>query len=460
MADTLVITGGTLIDGTGAPARPSGGVVMRNDTIIGLGEQAVRDAEAQAAQAQAPESIEWVDATGKTVMPGLIDAHTHLSFGEPTGNDELFYHRTQGYSSMLTAYNARKVLRAGVTSALDADCLWNIAVELRDAIESDIVQGPRMKAGGQALMTMLGGTAGRMIKDEGTTGYATVVGSRDVMVNEIRRQIKYGVDWIKVMVTGLIPSMKGAEVKVWSYEELKTVCDTAHDLHTRVVAHCRNAASTTEAARAGVDLIYHASYLDDESLDAIGENGTALCPTFTLLGNLADYGERVGSAPELLDAFRAEIEVTAAMLTKAHADGVPMLTGSETGFAVTPVGEWHARELEMFVQYMGMSPLEAITCGTRNGAFAVRMEGEVGTLEVGMKADALVVNGDPLQDITVMQRKDAFSEVISRGKRVDLVTPIPERKVSSGEQVRFLASCPLTRSLALTEDQLERMSRV
>jgi imidazolonepropionase-like amidohydrolase len=457
MADTLVITGGTLIDGTGAPARPNDGLVLSGDSIVGIGAQAVTDAEIAVGS---PGAIERIDASGKTVMPGLIDAHTHLSFGEPTGNDELFFHRTQGYSSMLTAYNARKVLRAGVTSALDADCLWNIAVELRDAIDANIVEGPRMKAGGQALMTMLGGTAGRLVKDTGTTGYATVVENRDMMVNEIRRQIKHGVDWIKVMVTGLIPSMKGPEVKVWSYDELKTVCDTAHDLNTRVVAHCRNAVSTTEAARAGVDLIYHASYMDEESLDAILENGTMLCPTFTLLGNLADYGEKVGSAPELLDVFRAEIEVTAAMLAKAHANGVKMLTGSETGFAVTPVGEWHARELEMFVQYMGMSPLEAITCGTKNGAYAVRMEGEVGTLEAGMKADVLVVDGDPLADVGVLQRKDAFSEIISRGRRVDLVTPIPERTISSGEQVRFLASCPLTRSLALTEDQLERLSRV
>ena len=128
------------------------------------------------------------------------------------------------------------------------------------------------------------------------------------------------------------------------------------------------------------------------------------------------------------------------------------MTGSETGFAVTPVGEWHARELEMFVQYMDMTPLEAITCATRNCARRLRMEGEIGTLEQGMKADVLVVDGDPLADITVLQRHDAFKEVISRGRRVDIVTPIPERKVSSSEQVRFLASCPLTRSLALTED--------
>ncbi|MFC4945030.1 metal-dependent hydrolase family protein [Pseudonocardia sp. GCM10023141] len=451
MGGGTLITGGKVVDGTGAAARPGEAVLLRDGRIAALGA---------AALAQAGPDDARIDATGRTVMPGLIDAHTHLTFGEPTGNDELFHHRTEAYSSMLSAYNARKVLRAGVTSVLDADCLWNIGVELRDAIEAGIVEGPRMRAGGQALMTMLGGTAGRMIADEGTTAYATVVKGRDMMVNEIRRQIKYGVDWIKIMVTGLIPSMKGPEVKVWNFDELRIVCDTAHELNTKVVAHCRNSESTRDAARAGVDLIYHASYLDDEALEALVESGASLCPTFTLLGNLADYGAKVGSAPELLEVFRAEIEVTAKQMAKAHAAGVRFLTGSETGFAVTPVGEWHARELEMFVQYMGMTPMEAIVAATRNGAFAMRMEGEVGTLEAGKVADVLVVDGDPLADVRVLQRKDAIAEVFKAGRRIDLVTPIPEHRQRTSDQVRFLAACPLTRSLAFTEEQLERLSHV
>jgi imidazolonepropionase-like amidohydrolase len=448
---SILISGGTVIDGSGAPPRPGEDVLLRDGRIAALGPDAAAGAD---------DTTERVDATGRTVMPGLIDAHTHLTFGEPTGNDELFHHRTEAYSSMLSAHNARKVLRAGVTSVLDADCLWNIGVELRDAIESGIVEGPRMRAGGQALMTMLGGTAGRMIADEGRTGYATVVSGRDVMVNEIRRQIKYGVDWIKIMVTGLIPSMKGPEVKVWNLDELRTVCDTAHELNTKVVAHCRNSDSTRDAARAGVDLIYHASYFDDEALEAVVEAGSALCPTFTLLGNLADYGAKVGSDPGLLEVFRAEIKVTARQMAKAHAAGVPFLTGSETGFAVTPVGEWHARELEMFVEYMGMTPMEAIVAATRNGAFAMRAEGELGTLQTGKIADVLVLDGDPLADVRILQERERIVEVIKDGRRTDLVTPIPEHRPRSSDQVRFLAACPLTRSLAFTEEQLERLSHV
>jgi imidazolonepropionase-like amidohydrolase len=445
VSGSLLISGGSLIDGTGAEPVRDHALLVRDGRIAAVGRPALDDAQANGVDAR-------IDAAGKTVMPGLIDAHTHLSFGEPTGNDELFFHRNEAYSSMLSAYNARKVLRAGVTSVLDADCLWNIG--------TGIVEGPRISSGGQALMTCLGGTAGRLVRDEGTTGYATVVDNTDAMVKEIRRQIKYGVNWIKVMASGLIPSMRGPEVMVWSLHELQTVCDTAHQLNTKVVGHCRNAASTRDGARAGMDLIYHSSYMDDEALEAVIENGTALCPTFTLLGNLADYGEKIGSAPELLETFRAEIEVTAAQLAKAHKAGVKILAGSETGFAVTPVGEWHARELEMLVDYIGMTPLEAITAATSNGAFAMRMEGELGTLEVGSHADVLVIDGDPLADIRILQDKTRISEVIKDGERIDLITPIPERKINPTEQVRFLASCPLTRQLALTERDLALLAKV
>lgn len=453
MAEGLLFTDGTVLDGTGAEPRSEEAVLVEDGRITGLGQRAVDAARDRA-------DIERVDARGKTVMPGIIDAHTHLSFGEPTGNDELFYHRTEGYSSIVSSYNARKVLRAGVTSVLDADCLWNIGVELRDAIEAGIVEGPRMKAGGQALMTSVGGTAGRLIKDEGRTAYATVVPDRDAIVKEVRRQIKHGVNWIKVHVTGIIPSMGGPEVKVWSFDELKAVCDTAHELNTKVVGHCRNADSTRESALAGMDLIYHSSYMDEPALDAVVESGAALCPTFTLLGNLADYGEKVGSAPELIEAFRAEISTTGKMVGAAHRAGVTILSGSETGFAVTPCGEWHARELELLVDYAGLSPMEAIVAATRNGAFAMRMEDQVGTVEVGRIADLLVIDGDPLSDIRVLQDTGRIHEVVARGRRIDLKTPIPERKVYPGEQVRFLAACPLTQSLAFSDDQLRRLAQV
>ena len=200
-----------------------------------------------------------------------------------------------------------------------------------------------------------------------------------------------------------------------------------------------------------MDLIFHASYADDEALEAVIESGAVLAPTFTLLGNLADFGEKIGTAPELLSVFRAEMTETARMLSKAHQAGVRLVCGSESGFAITPYGEWHAREMEMLVDYVGLSPLEAITCGTRNGAFAMRMDGQIGTVEAGARADVLVVDGDPIADIRVLQRPEAISEIISRGRRIDLSVPIPERRIGSEEQVRFLAERELTRELAFAD---------
>lgn len=444
---TIAITGGTVIDGTGAPATPGQTVLLKDGKIAALGADADR-------QIVDRPDIVRIDATGKTVMPGLIDAHTHLSFGEPTGNDELFFHRTEAYSSMLSAHNAGKVLRAGVTSVMDADCLWNIGVELRDAIEAGIVEGPRMRAGGNALMTMLAGTAGRLIQDEGTTGYATVVHNVDGIQREVRRQVKYGVDWIKIMVTGLIPSVKGPEVKVWNQREIQAVIDAAHELNTPVVGHCRNSVSTKESAQAGIDMIYHSSYMDDEALDAVLAAGTTLCPTLTLLGNLVDYGRRVGTAPALLDLFKAELDVTGEMIGKAHEQGVRVITGSETGFAVTPCGEWHARELDMLVRYAGFTPLEAIKAATSDAAWAMKMDGQVGALREGYIADVIVVDGDPLLDITVLVRPGVIHEVIKAGHRVDLSRPVPERTPVAGEKVSFLAACPLTRAFALEDTAL------
>lgn len=457
----LYIKGGTVIDGTGVAPVPNEDILISStdDRIVARGAVAA----AQVAEATIRgDSITTIDATGLTVMPGLIDAHTHLSFGEPTGNDELFNHRTEGYSAIVAGSDAAKVLRSGVTSALDADCLWNIGVELRDAIDANVVEGPRLRVGGNAMMTAVGGTAGHFIKDEGRSGYAHVVRNRDEIVSEVRRQVKYGVDWIKVHVTGLIPNKKGGEVKVWNLDELKAVCDTAHELETPVVGHCRDAASTRDSAIAGMDLIYHASYMDDAGIEAVVESGSALCPTFTLLGNLADYGHQIGSSPELIEVFRAEIKTTAEAVYKAHKAGVKVLCGSETGFAVTPVGEWHAREMEMLVEYMGFTPMEAIVAGTSNGAFAMKMEGEIGTLEVGRHADVLIIEGNPLTDVRMLQDKSRIRHVISRGTPVDLERPIPQRKIYPGEKVRMLAACPLTQAFAvdrLSDEEMKALAR-
>jgi imidazolonepropionase-like amidohydrolase len=391
-----------------------------------------------------------IDASGMTIMPGLIDAHCHATFDDVQSNDELFFHRPAALAALITAFNLPKLLLAGVTSFFDPDTIDGIGPQVRDALEAGAFNGPRMATGVQALLTSVGGTAGRLIPDEGEVGYAAVVNTVEEMVTMTRRHIKQGADWIKIHATGSIPRHSG-ELQVWKLDEMRAVCDTAHELNTPVTAHCRNASSVIDAARAGVDLILHASFMDDEGLEAVLESGAAICPTFTFLANLADYGERVGAGAGMTDIFRGEIRATAAMMRRAHDAGVRLLCGSESGFALTPYGHWHAREMEVFVAELGLTPLEAITCATRNNALAMRMDGEIGVVRPGAKADVLVVDGNPASDVRVLQDRRNLRAVIARGRSVDLTVTWPERRAIPGSKVGNWASDILTYERATGE---------
>ena len=426
MANPLHIRNGTLIYGSGRAPEPNTDVVIAGDTITAVGPTGTIDGHV-------PADATVIDATGATIMPGLIDAHCHITFDDVQSNDELFFHRPPTTAAMVTLFNLPKLLLAGVTSIMDPDTIMGIGPEVREVVRSGAFPGPRIKTGVQALLTSVGATAGRLIPDEGEVGYVAVVNTIDEMVTATRRQIKNGADWIKVHATGSIPTHQG-ELQVWTLDEMKAVCDTAHALGVPVTAHCRNASSTTDAAKAGVDLILHASFMDDESLEAIVEHGVAVCPTFTFLANLADYGDRVG-AGGMQNVFRGEIKATAAMIRRAYDAGVPILCGSESGFALTPYGHWHAREMEVFVNELGLSPVEAISCATKQNAIAMRMEGELGVVASGYRADVLVVNADPSTDVTVLQDRANLAAVISRGECVDLSVPWPDRRRIPGEKV-------------------------
>ncbi|BBE35655.1 metal-dependent hydrolase family protein [Sphingosinicella microcystinivorans] len=391
------------------------------ERIVATGADALAFAEQQ------PE-IHRIDASGMTVMPGLIDAHCHISFDEPHSNDELFFHRREGLAAIVSAYNAQKLLRAGVTSIFDADTIFNVSLDLRDAIEAGITPGPRMTCGGNALFTSVGGTAGMLVPDEGAVGYLKVTRTRDEIVTEIRQQAKRGVDWIKIHVTGLIPRQRGeGEIQVWNAEELKLAADTAHELGLPIVGHCRNASSTRDAANAGFDMILHATYMDEAALEAVVKAKVPIVPTLTFQAVLADHGPKVGASAFLQDLFAREVAESSKQLRRAWDAGVPILCGSESGFSITPYGEWHWRELQVLVENLGLSAPEALVCATREGARAMRMADQIGTLEVGRLADVIVVRGDVTTDVTLLGRPDGMAHVFKQGRRIDIETPLPER---------------------------------
>ena len=430
---TVLIAGGNVIDGTGSAPQAKTDVLLKGDRIVAVGKNLVIDAADRA-------NAETIDASGLTVMPGLIDAHVHVTLGEPRTNDELFMHRDPATSAMLAAFNVRKVLKAGVTSMLDVDGIFNIGPALRDSINAGIVEGPTMRSGSYALMTAVGGTAGKLIPDSGTAGYAEVVRDKEEMVRVVRRQVKEGADIIKIHVTGSIPTRSG-EIQVWTREELKVVCDTAHDLGVRVTAHCRGDKATLDAVMAGVDIIWHASFLGDAALEAIIDKKVPVGPVFTFLANLSEYGHKAGATSTAKSVFAGELEHTGSKLREAYDAGVKLLCGSESGFSMTPYGHWHAREMEVFVQHLGLTPLQAITCATKDNAVALDEDGETGCLASGYRADVLILDGDPSKNVSLLSDKSTFRHLFCRGKQVDL-SPMPARSMPCPTPPRKNAPTP------------------
>jgi hypothetical protein len=214
MNDAFLLENGTVIDGTGSVPFAAA-VLVEGDSIAALGEDAL-------ARAQHLQHARRIDVSGMTVMPGLIDAHCHLSFDDAASNPEIFYLRRNALSALVATYNAKKLLRAGVTGILDPDSVFENMVDVRDAIEAGVAEGPRISCGCYALITGAGGTAGRLINDTGVTGYYKVVRGNDEIVAEVRRQAKVGADWIKVHVSGIVPRYAHlGEQCSWTQEELR-----------------------------------------------------------------------------------------------------------------------------------------------------------------------------------------------------------------------------------------------
>ena len=436
-----LIKNGLVIDGTGSEPTQCD-VLVHGPRIVHVGTDAATHLPADAAHSE-------IDASGCRVLPGLIDSHCHISFDQPNSNDELFFHRRYGLAALVAGVNAQKVLRAGFTSFFDADCVFDVGVDLRDAIEGGVIEGPRMTTGGNVLINCVGGTATRLLPDEGTRGYARIVHTPDEIVREIHKQIKTGVDWIKVHVSGLPirPGKEPGEISTWTLDELKLVCDTAHQFGIPVVGHCRNATSTRDAALAGFDMILHATYMDDEALKVVVDRKVPLVPTFTFQANLADYGPAIGSDEGLREVFRAEITESVGTLRAAYDAGVPLLTGSESGFSLTPYGDWHYRELQVFVEDLGMTPLQAINSATEQGARALKREGELGCIKSGYLADLLIFDGEPEQVITQLGEQHRFRHIMKDGKLVDLTSPLPKNWELPGWRVSEYSERVLTREL-------------
>ena len=401
---------GNVLDPVAGQAVP-GDILVRGDRIhtVGRGLDAV-------ALVPRGEEIVRIDARGKTLMPGMIDAHCHMTYGESRAQEEQDLYTSAESRTLLAAANLGKVLRAGVTSFSQPGGSYFIGVALREGVRSGLIEGPRMTTAGRYLTTSNGLTDWYPTSvgvPEGSIGVLTNTSAE--MVTEVRKQVKNGVDLIK-----LADSPYG-EYQAFTNDEMKIVVDLVHQLNRRATIHARGSAEVSAAVEAGFDWIMHGNSMTDECISKLAESRIPLVPTLLLLANLADWGHLAGVSQRTRDTLRRVLDHTAETLHRAHDAGVTFLMGTDSGFAVTPYGEWHARELELLMIYAGLSTAEAIRSATSDAAVVMGAPGNVGVMTKGAYADLLLLDANPLDNIRILQDRARF-QVFQGGR---LVGPDP-----------------------------------
>ena len=375
-----------------------------------------------------------VDCSRYFVMPGLIDVHTHLAYGNAKCEEDIDLYSPLEFRALRGMFFAQKVAAAGFTAICSPGDAGQISLSIRNAINAGLFEGPRVMAAGPYITTHQGLT----------DWYPTWIGAPETSigklvtnaaeaVQEIRRQVKNGVDCVKIALDGIQRRDDGSLIAAFTQDETDIMVREIHRQGKKAVVHARGREATLYAARAGVDLIFHANHLDEECIAAMLASGSVVCPTMTHPRNTIDFTQPHEPAYQKgrPDHAQREYEIGCANWKKARAAGVPMMTGTDTGFAVTPYGEWNARELELFVEDLGFTPAAALRAATEVNARFMTGGERIGALESGRMADFVVLGASPLADIGVLQQRSQIRAVYIGGKEISLVDrPYDPRQVT------------------------------
>lgn len=403
-AKTTVIYAGHIITDADKPAEGPSTVVVTDDRIVSIG----------AGRVAAPDGAEIVDLGDKTLLPGLIDLHVHLT-GDPGGDYRSEAVEPDEWGVVVGAKNARATLRAGFTTVREAGSAQYTAFSLRRGTAEGFIEGPRIVAAGPPL-SIIGGHGDvtgfrediHAVLDQGYTCTGAVE-----CAEKVRKASRAGADVIKITATGGVLSQQGRGLEGhFTSAELQSIADTAHSLGLKVMAHAHGARGIESAAAAGIDSIEHGTFADDAALKVMKARGTYMVPTLMAFEGVR---ERLGKGiytPTVEEKVRMTLGRVGQAVTRAKQMGVPIAFGTDAG--VFEHGR-NAGEFALLVK-AGLTPREALASATTVAARVLSMEDQIGRIAPGLSADLIAVDGDPLRDIRTLEKVDW---VMVRGRIAD-----------------------------------------
>ncbi|MGW1208812.1 amidohydrolase family protein [Streptomyces sp. NPDC002499] len=410
MTERTVLSGVTLIDGTGRAARSDATVVIDGAVIAEVG--------AADTVATAPGDTVY-DLRGLTLLPGLIDCHVHLRSNASTRPHDVHLWNmltSTEEQTLHAAANAREALRSGFTTVRDtAGSLPEVAV--KHVIDEHVLDGARVVASGLVGMTAGHGDMFCPATLDEKRMWPPADGV-DECRKRVRQYARMGVDLIKICTSGGTLSL-GDKTGWRNYTdaEIDAIVDEAHALDLRVAAHAHTRAGITSALTAGVDTLEHGSDLDEDLVELMLEQGTFLCPTLSLSEFMLEHGDQRGLATEQLEKAEVLRERRLTSVRLAYRAGVRIIAGSDSSNTMR-FGN-HARELELLHEQIGMTPAEVLVAATSAAADALGLGARTGTVAPGRWADLLLVDGDPLADLSVLGDRRRLSTVFREGRAVD-----------------------------------------
>lgn len=400
-----VLTGGLLIDGTGRAPIPNASVVIGDDGYI----------KEVGSLARLPSDAQVLDVAGGTIMPGLMDAHVHFMLAGEPHFESVFLQQPIEYMAIKATVSARHLLAAGFTTVRDVGAPGRLAIALRDAVNAGLVPGPRILAAGR-LITATSGHVDLLppgvSRADGTAG--RIADGPAEVLRAVREQVKVGADLIKFCATGgVMDPQLPPDVPEYGAEEAQTLIAEAHKMKKPVAAHVHGAEGAKIAIHAGVDTIEHGTMLDEEAVQLMKDKGVVLVPTLMPSYQVRQHGSEADLPDYVVEKFNVTSAAHGQSLKMAIEAGVPLALGTDAGTPFFPHGV-NAIELQLMVEG-GVSAMATIVAATSGAAKALRVDDITGSLVPGKLADLLVVDGNPLEDIALLQDQSRLQMILQGG---------------------------------------------